>query len=441
LCLCLRHFSFKERRCGNAIVVKFLQALRTRLRERHTLRAHFWQSLANYTQQGFGLVFGVILARILAPADFGAYAFALATVALCLLPAMWSLAPTLVADAGRTPNLHQTAVRFAWSIGAVRLIITGSIATWFFATARQTTGWLCLLIGLTESFRELNNVQKGVLEGAGRFEPNFVSAIANMLFSMIGVIPIALLFRGPYVLVLPGLGMLVTDFMIYRYFSGRSVFVKPGWVIPREFFHSGFWLWLNAMAEIGLARFDKWFVGGFRGDAALGHYNRAFGYAPLAFLTLNSFATNPTVSGLARCETGSARLRLFLRTAAILITGGIINWLLFFTFSREIVLLVFGPQWYPTIPIFRAFASLSLAYAIAYLPITALYAQKRFREVAIVRTSMLFVFVAVLFACRESASAIVVAWLLQGLLIIQGIVLLFLARPFFCQHSRGQVNA
>jgi O-antigen/teichoic acid export membrane protein len=100
-------------------------------------------------------------------------------------------------------------------------------------------------------------------------------------------------------------------------------------------------------------------------------------------LGLSSFATNPTVAGLARCETPEARLRLFLRTAAILVTGGILNWLMFFPFSRHIVLSVFGPQWEGTVPIFRAFAGLSLAYAIAYLPVTAMLAQMRYRGLAL----------------------------------------------------------
>jgi PST family polysaccharide transporter len=420
----------------------FLERFLTTLQSRHTLRSHVWQSLANYTQQGFGLVFGVVLARLLTPADFGAYGLALATVLLALLPAMWSLAPTLLADTGRTPTLYNIVAGFTWSIVAVRLGIVALIVIWLFATGSQVTAWLCALVGATETFRELNNVQKGLLEGAGRFEPNFVSVITNVIFCITLVLPLCYFLRwGPYILALPPLGMVCTDFIIYRYCTRRSVLVSPRWAVPREFFHSGFWLWLSALSEVGLARFDKWFVGSFRGVAALGHYNRAFGYAPLAFLALNSFATNPTVAGLARCETPEARLRLFLRTAAILITGGILNWLLFFTFSRQIVLWVFGPQWYPTIPIFRAFASLSLAYAIAYLPITAMYAQKRFREVAIVRTTMLFAFVVVLFACRQSASMIVVAWLLQALLIIQGVALLFLAHPFFRQRSPSQFNA
>src|SRR5437870_308078 len=92
---------------------------------RPTLRSHIWQSLANYTQQGFGLIFGIILARLLTPRDFGAYGFALATVFLALLPAMWTVAPTLVADAGRTPELHPIAAGFTWSITVVRFAIIG----------------------------------------------------------------------------------------------------------------------------------------------------------------------------------------------------------------------------------------------------------------------------------------------------------------------------
>lgn len=416
-------------------MVNFLQNFRARLRERHTVRAHFWQSLANYTQQGFGLVFGVVLARLLTPADFGAYGFALATVSLVMLPAMWSLAPSLVADSGRTPHLREIAAGFAWGVAALRFVIVGLVVIWFLAAGERITASLCLLIGLIESLRELNNVQKAFLEGAGRFEQNFLSVVANMLFCIFVVIPIALVQREPYVLILPSLGMLITDFIIYRYFAGRSVLVRPRWIIPKEFFHNGFWLWLNTVSEVGIGRFDKWFLGKFRGDMVLGHYNRAFGYAPLAFLGLSSLATNPTIAGLARCETPQARRRLFARTAAILFAGGIANWLVFFFFAREIVLWVFGPQWEDTVPIFRAFASLSLAYAIANLPITAMFAQKRFREVAIVRSGILLVFVIGLFAFQQSVSGVSVAWFLQTMLVVQGIILLFFSRSMFRSPS------
>lgn len=393
------------------------------LRTRHTLRSHLWQSLANYTQQGFGLILGVILARLLKPADFGMYGLALAIMLLALLPATWSLAPTLLADGGRTSTLFHNVAAFTWVIVAVRLGIVAAVVVWFVATGNHPMASLCFIIGLIETFRELNNVQKGFLEGSGRFEPNFFSVATNMVFCIIVVIPLAFVYRNPYILTLPAAGTIVGDFIIYRRCSRRSVVVRPRLTVPREFFHHGFWLWLGAVSEVGLARFDKWFVGHFRGDAALGHYSRAFGYAPLGFLALNSFATNPTVSGLARCQTPLARRRLFMRTAMILFGGGFLNWIIFFPFARLIVLSVFGPQWHDTIPVFRAFASLSLAYAVSALPMTVLYAQKRYREVAIGRTTALIMFVVILFVRRDSLSITAVAWTLQGVLILQGLIL------------------
>src|SRR4051794_14194935 len=97
------------------------------LRARHTLRSHIWQSLANYIQQGFGLILGIILARLLTPADFGAFGIAAAIVLLALLPATWSLAPTLVADGGKTAQLYSSVASFTWNIIAARLVIVASV--------------------------------------------------------------------------------------------------------------------------------------------------------------------------------------------------------------------------------------------------------------------------------------------------------------------------
>jgi PST family polysaccharide transporter len=407
----------------------------TSLQRRHTLRSHIWQSLANYTQQGFGFLLGIVLARLLPPAVFGAYGLAAATVILALLPATWSLAPTLLADAGKTPSLHTAVAQFSWIIVAARCVIVAAVVIWCFRAGQVTLGWLCLLVGFTETFRELNNVQKGYLEGLGKFAPNFVSVVINMLFCIVVVIPLAFFHGGPYVLVLPALGMVLTDFVIYRYFSARTILVRPRWNVSREFFHHGFWLWLGAISEVGLARFDKWFVGRFRGEIPLGHYSRAFGYTPLAWLGLSSFATNPTVAGLTRCGTAAARLRLFLRTSAILFAGGLLNWLAFFFFADQIVLGLFGRQWAPTIPIFRAFASLSLAYMIAYLPMTVMLAHRRYRELGIVRLGALVAFVAIVLLCREHLSPTSVAWLLQGTLAMQGLILLYLGRSSFQEHT------
>jgi PST family polysaccharide transporter len=394
------------------------------------LRTHVWQSLANYAQQGFGLVLGIILARILTPEDFGHYALVLASVALAHLPVTWSLTPALVADAGRTPSLHGLAAGFAWWVVTLRGLIAVGLAAWFYGTGRHELAMFCVLIGATESFRELNGVQRAYLEGTGNFKPNFISAVVGIVFSCVVVIPVALFTRSPYCLALPGLGGLVADFLIYRTYAQRSVLVRPLRNLPRNLFHSGFWIWIGSMSEVAFARLDKWFAGTFLGAEMLGYYNRAFGYTPLSHMFLNSLMSNPTVAGLTRCTTPEARSSLFWKTARLLLLGSALNWAVFFFFSRVVVLLLFGPQWEDSIPVFHAFASLSLVYAVSYLPIVLLLASQRFAALGAIRLGSIVTFLTVVFLLRDSLSVTSLAWLLQGILALQGIVLFLLGRPY-----------
>lgn len=415
-----------------------LRGLRARLQGRHTVRAHLWQSLANYTQQGFGLLLGLILARLLQPEDFGAFGFAAASVFLALLPATWSLAPTLIMDAAAAPAFYATAAAFGWCVVFARLAIVGTLVSWFYFHGHLQTAALCLLCGMIETWREPNNVQRAYLEGQGNFKPNLISAMLGIVFSLAVVVPVAwFLDWGPFTLVLPGLGISAIDFFLYRHFSGRSVFVKPAWKVGGDTFRKGFWIWLICSSEVALSRLDSWFIGRFRGDTALGYYNRAFGYAPISHMFLSSFLGHPTVVGFARCANGAARRRLFYRTAAIVLAGGVLNWAAFFFFARPVVRLVFGAKWEGAIPVFQAFAGLSLAYAFALLPVALLLSARRYREIALVRVGCVALFACALFVVPGSRSAVAVAWLVQATLLVQGLILLFPCRSLLVAPSAG----
>ena len=183
------------------------------------MRAHLWQSLANYTQQGFGLLLGLILARLLQPEDFGAFGFAAASVLLALLPATWSLAPTLIMDAAAAPAFYATAAAFGWCVVFVRLAIVAGLVTWFYLSGQHQTALLCLLCGIIESWKEPNTVQRAYLEGQGNFKPNLISALLGVVFCLGVVVPVALFLRGgPFTLVHPGLGVACKDFFLYRLF-------------------------------------------------------------------------------------------------------------------------------------------------------------------------------------------------------------------------------
>lgn len=425
---------------SSAHLVTALSNLRNYIAGRRNLRAHAWQSLANYFQQGFGIVFGVLLARILDPPDFGAFAFTTATVILVLLPLNWSLSPSLVADGGRTPNLYRTAAAFAWGIVLVRLLIVVGLVGWFWFRGQHQFATLCLLVGIVEAARELNNVQRACLEGMGNFKPNLVSAVVGIVFSCAVVIPAALATRSVYCLTLPGLGGLLADAVIYRRSGGRSILVRPRWMLPPDLFQSGFWVWVGTMCEVAFIRIDKLFTGRVLGQEELGHYNRAFGYAPLSQMVLNSLISTPTVVGLANAQSAAARRRLFWRTAAILGATGFLNWALLWFFSEPLVVFIFGAQWIPSVPIFEAFAGLSLCYSIAWLPVAAMLAARRYRALALVRLATIALLITLLWINRDHAVATSVAWSMQIAFVFQGVVLLIWSWSFLNPPHSSQMS-
>lgn len=415
---------------GAHLLLNLLRDVRSHFAGRHNLRAHAWQSLATSFQQGFGLLLGILLARILNPDDFGAFALSSATVVLVLLPLNWTLTPSLLADGGRSPALYRTAIGFAWCVVSVRSVIVAGAVLWFWAHGQQQFATLCLLVGIVEAARELNNVQRTALEGERNFQPNFISAVVGIVFSGAVVIPVALATRSVYCLTLPGLGGLVADYFIYRRSGGRSILVRPRWVLPPDLFRSGFWIWLGTMCEVAFIRVDKLFTGRFLGQEELGHYNRAFGYAPLSQLVLNSLISTPTVVGLANAPDAPTRRRLFWRTAAILGATGFLNWAVLWFFAEPIVVFVFGAQWKPSVPVFEAFAGLSLCYSIAWLPVAAMLAARRYRALALVRLATVAMLLTLLWLNCDSALTTSVAWNLQIAFLFQGVALLILAWRF-----------
>lgn len=405
------------------------------LGRRHTVRSHLWQSLANYIQQGTALLLSVILSRILTPSDFGEFAYASANVLLCLLPVAWSLASLVVADGGHTPELTAQALRFGWwVVGAKAVLVLGLVAALFF-TGHHLTAGLCLLIGLPESLREMNNVQRATLEGAGLFRQNFMCALLGGLFSLILMIPAARMGWGPYALVFPSFIALIVEYWIFLRVTKRSIFIKPGFPFEKKLFRNGFWLWINGLSETAYARVDKWFAGKIFGAEVLGFYNRAFNFAPLSHLFLNSLMTNPTVVALVRCENAKARRCLFFKTAFLLGLAGAANWIFYAVASKPVILLLFGRQWLGAVPYFQAFAPLSLCYSIAYLPAAVLMATKRFHILALVRVADVGLFLGCLLAMATGITPITLAILLQAYLVVQGLVSFWFCHDYFFEKK------
>lgn len=377
--------------------------LRRFLARKHHIRAHFWQSLAGYCQTLGAMVLGIILARLLAPEVFGQFAYITAALAVIMVPLNISSSQVLVTDGGRTPTLFPQVMGLTVVTVASKLGIVFLFVLWQLAHGNTENAIVGVLVGLPTAMTDWLDVLRSDLEGRGQFKPNFLAQSTGLIVQAVAAITLVLSGWGIYGLATAGFAAFVPQLTAYLLASGR----KPtDFTLTREGLRSqirvGFWLWLTSTCGTILLKIDKVALGRYGGETQLGYYNRALNYSPFCMLAMGSLLTNASVVAL-RGRAGQHAMRAILaKLAAVMLVGATVNGLVLHYFSDPLVVWIFGPQWADSIPVFKAFAWLGLAYVFHYLPMNVLLAKDAFRALAVGRVAGLLLFCGVLWylQCR-----------------------------------------
>ena len=399
----------------------FARQFRELLARRHNVRAHFWQSCSNYTQQFSGLILSVLLARLLAPEDFGEFAYTGAVLALFMLPVSWSLAPQIVAEVRSHPEIVNDALHYCRILFAPRIVLATIACFFLFWTKGWQQGAIALVLCVPLVGADFVTILRATLEGQGAFKANFFDSILAAAATAFISIPAAFFGAGVWSLVIPAVPLFAIQMVLYSRMCKRSI--RPtAPITERSYIRSGTALWLCGCGESALLRSDKFLLGQFAGMAALGDYNRAFNFSPLAARALNSLLTNATIASLTNARDRAARRTLLTKSGAILSVAGLVNFVLWWFFSASIVPLLFGLQWESAVPVFEAMAPLSLAITAAYLPATLAMATRAYTILAVARGVSLILFFSTSLIYGKQMDAVLMSWLLQATLVIQGIM-------------------
>lgn len=393
------------------------------LARRQNVRAHFWQSAANYFQQASGLVLGVLLARLLTPEIFGEFTYITAVVGLFLLPANWSLAPQIVAESQLRPEIVSDALWLSRRVMIWRAIAATLACIYIGLSAGPKEVAVAAVIAFPLLGGETLAVLRATLEGRGQFKVNFLDSLLTAGTTALIALPAAWLGAGIWSLALPALPIFFGQVWLFIHYTKQNPLLPKVPRSDRSYFHSGSSLWISGICEGALMRLDKFLLGKFSTFDALGDYNRASNYAPLSARILNSLLTNPSVAALANAKDARARRNLLCKSGGLLLVGSILNFAILWWHSDPLVPWIFGPQWRSAIPVFEAMATLSLAISIGYLPTAVAIAKRAYSRLAIVRAVTLVAFFAAALMLGSRMTAVSIAWLLQLTLVVQGLLL------------------
>lgn len=309
----------------------------------------------------------LVLARILAPEDFGLVTIATAITAILDVITDVPLAAALV----RLDRIDKRYSDTAFTLGLLRAILMVAIvsalaypAGLFYEDPRLTM--ILPVLALAPAVRAMQSPGMAMLFKAHNFRASFLMEVGGKFIGFAAAVTVALVTQNYWALVISPVVANVSNIVLsyllapcrvglslgkIRYFSGFL-----GWLFPAQFVSAVMW------------QFDRLFLGSVIPKATLGHYGVAYNLASLVEQSLRKATNAPLMSSFVLLGDQKERLcRGYRMTDSAIIMAGLPIYLPVILFAHPLVAVVLGPEWQPTAPLLQGLA-IALLPAMARLP-------------------------------------------------------------------------
>jgi len=308
----------------------------------------------------------MIIARLLAPEDFGLVGMVTAFTGVLNLFKDFGLSSAAVQRQSITPAQSSTLFWMNVAVGlalACVVALSAPVIAAFYREPRLVPVTLALA---TAFVFNAAGVQHGVLlQREMKFTALAVISTTSLVASTVIAITTAAVGFGYWALV----AMTVTIPLFNTIGCWLTVAWVPGRpqkrVGMRALTSFGGTLTLNGIVYYLASNFDKMLLGRYFGVDALGIYGRAYQLISIPTENLNSSAGDVAFSALSRLEQDSNRLRnYFLKGYSLILTITLPVTLICAVFAEDVVAVILGAKWEAVTPIFRLLAPTILAFAM-----------------------------------------------------------------------------
>lgn len=312
--------------------------------------------------RGFTLVRTIILARLLAPDDFGLMGIALLMLSLMERFTVTGLRPALIQMKGDIRPYLDTA----WTIEVLRGILIGIIlvlAAPFIAEFFDTPEAELIVKIMAAAMVARGCISVGIvyfqkdLEIQRRFKYEMAGVVADIGLS----IGLAFVLHSVWALVYGTLAgsvaLVVSSFMLHPYRPR----LRLDWKKARELYTFGKWVWAFSALEFLRENLDQLLVGRILGTASLGFYQIAFRFSQLIGRELTQVARQVVFPTFSRLQDEREKLqRAYLETTQLVALLALPLAVGAFLLAPRLVPVAMGENWLPMVPALQVLSIVGL---------------------------------------------------------------------------------
>lgn len=332
-----------------------------------TVRGGFWVFSLRIVQQLFGLARLVILARLLAPHDFGLMGIALLTMSTL----------ETFSDTGFQQALIQkqedieSYLNAAWTVMILRgLVLFGILyfiapfAASFFDVPEAKP--IIQVIGLSFLLQAFTNIGVTYFQKELKFNKEFIYQFSGTLADFIVAILAVLILRNVWALVFGLLaGNVVRCIMSYLIHPYRPRLSRD-LVKVEELFGFGKWVLGSSILVFLITQGDNIFVGKLLGVTALGFYQMAYRIANMPATEITHVISSVTFPAYSKLQSDVPKLReAYLKVLKVTMCLSFPIAGLIFVLAPDFTRIFLGEKWMPMVPAMQVLVFAGLVRSIA----------------------------------------------------------------------------
>jgi O-antigen/teichoic acid export membrane protein len=388
--------------------------------QQQAIRGVIWSALESWGKQAISFIVFFLLARLLGPETFGLVALASVFLAFVQLLNDQGLAQAIIQRKEIEPEHLDTA--FWTNLGVGSLLTTVSIsAAGLVATFFNEPGLAPIIrwLSLTFVIGSLSSVQQAIFSRKLDFKAHATRSLIAMLIGGVVGVTMALMNYGVWSLVGQQLANSIAQCLVVWWITDW----RPGLRVSQKHFKDLFSFGVNVfgfnLVNFFNRRSDDFLIGYFLGSTALGYYAVAYRLLLVVIELIARVIDRVAIALFSKIQQEPERLRRGYYTVTQLTS------LLAFpcflgmaALAPELVPVLFGEQWTPSIPVMQILSFIGILQSIGIFNSTVILSQgKPFWRLVFGSINSLVAVTGFLISVRWGIVAVATSYVISGYLL------------------------